>query len=348
MLPEENEQDDLVLAEEGELGAPEVSEQDDAAPEKDDGEIDSSNEDESDGGQQDKKKKGRRRGNDLNKRLKELWAKHQDSQRLLQEERIAKDTESQRSSKAMETAQNAIEKMLDTQRENLELKLEAAKNAGDVEKEVKLSTALTEIMAQKAQLDRYKMERQVEPDAKSPTKQPQVITSYDDLIDSSAPAQARWLSENRDWFDVDSEDYDADRSEDVRYFVRNLERQLIAQGRGAEIGTLGYCKQIDKYITENWSDEVSEVDEKPSKSTQVNRKAGNSLPASNRAPGTQAPVKKQLKFTSAEKELALSMPLRHPNGADYSDEEKIRAYVYNRENGPKTGPISARNLKKGF
>lgn len=347
-MPGDNEED-LILTEEGGEIEADGGEEVEVKPEPEEAEG-GSDEDDSDGSEGEKRqKRGRRRGNDLNKRLKDLWAKHQDAQRQLHEERAAKETESQRSTRAMETAQNALEKMLETQRENLELKLEAAKNAGDTEKEVKLSTALTEVMAQKAQLDRYKMERQVEPDVKPQQPQQRVISSYDDLVEQSSPAQARWLNANRDWFDADSEGYDEERSEDVRYFVRNLERQLINQGRGAEIGTLGYCRQIDKYISENWGDEMEEQRsaEKP-QSRQVNRGAANSLPASNRAPGTQPPAKKALKYTASERELALSIPLRHPNGVDYSDEEKIRAYVYNRENGPKTGPISARNLKKGY
>jgi hypothetical protein len=129
-------------------------------------------------------------------------------------------------------------------------------------------------------------------------------------------ATKKWLDESRDWFDPSSDDFDEDKASDVQQYARNLERL-----NPGEVGTRGYYRQIDNYIKENWSDNEGDVPEKKT----FNRAGGGAAPVTGRSQNTQQ--KKLVTISLAEKNMAVSLNLRHPNGVDYTDAEKIRAYL---------------------
>lgn len=326
MAEPKQEEEILVVDDAAEEVVPAAEEESgESEKEKPNGEVDSSDDEE-----EERRKKKRKRGGNPQAKIKELWQREQDSKARIQQLEQEKIQSDQRAGKFQEIAVTNAEANLNAQKQFLESELRVAHETADAAKIAKVTSQLSQVQADEAQLKRYKTEtfiegkpvvqQQQQPIRQQVEQAPQNNNTLDDLYDNGTQSTRKWLDENRSWFDSESEDFDEDRASDVTDFARNLEQKLIREGRPEEIQTSAYYRRINEYIRENFSDEGAEPEKKS-----FNRPSGGAAPVNSRSQNTQQ--KKPVTISLAEKNMALSLNLRHPNGVDYTDPEKIRAYV---------------------
>lgn len=308
------------------------------------GELDSSEEDES---EKKPKKIGRKRGNDGQKRVNELWMQRKEAEEAARIEKLGRTAAEAKNSEYEKITASALEEGLNTKRELLKERLMRAREEGNHAKETELTSELTKVEAQAAQIDRYKIENQInkQPAAQEPPQQrAQRDLSVDELYDVMPPAGKSWIDQNRDWYDPESENHDPEKYSDVKYYAQQLERQLVNQGRGAEIATRGYFNRLNDYINKNWSEDVPNDEEEEAPVTQ--QKKNYAAPVGNRGNNSGAPPgRKEYKITQSEKEFALSLDTKDKTGKSLSDAEKIKRFISLKENVPSGGPISIKSIR---
>lgn len=307
------------------------------------GEIDSSKEDEV----EQKKKPVKRRGNDNQKRISELWLKRKEAEEAAAQAMRREATATAKNSEYEKITASALEDSLNAKRELLKERLIRAEESDDAKKKAEITAELTKIEAQSAQIDRYKIENQVsvkDQQQRQPVQQQEQV-SGEELYERLSPAGKKWMDDNSEWYDSQSESHDPEKFSDVTYFAQKLERELASQGRATEVGTRAYFKKIDDYIKENWGEErtdsVEEEEEKPA------AKRNYAAPVGNRSVNDKTPgARKEYKISQREKELAVSLTIKGKDGRELSDSDKIKRFVSMRESTPPSGPISMNTITR--
>ena len=326
--------DDLIEVELPENEDEDVVEQEEEAA-KDDGSVDSSEEDAK------PVVKKRKRGNNGTKQIKEQWAKLKDAERARLAAENTANAEAERAGKLETITGTALENQLTTARELAMYKLKDAKERDDIDAEIKFQAEISAIDARTLQLRQYKSDN--ENRAKAPPAQEAVVAdTLDAFYEQGTPARKRWVDANREWLDESSDNYDAEKLEDIRAYGLNLERELAQQGRGAEIDTLAYYKRLDKYIAENWSDDDMEEESAPPPKKGFGAKA-TSTPVGSRSANGATAKPAAVKLSKSDLDFALSNThWRNPNGTLMSDQERIQFHAKNKLSTPQEGTIAAK------
>ncbi len=284
----------------------------------------------------------RKRGNDTQKRMNEIWMK---SKQAEEEANRQSQIAAQERAKNVEYEQitaSALEENLNTKRELLKERLVRAQEAQDPKAIADIQVELGKVEAQSAQIDRYKIENRVQPQRKEAVQQREVVADPDELYERMSPAGKKWLDENSDWYDNGGDNHDPEKAGDVKYYAQTLEQELINAGRGAEIGTRGYFNKINDYIKQNWSDDMQEQDDP------IPQKRNYAAPVGNRnVSGPSSGTRKEYTISRIEKEMALSLDMKDKMGNPLSDNDKIKRFVSLRESVPSSGPISMKTMNKG-
>lgn len=326
---------DIVIVEEPEIVA-------------DTGEVDSSTEDEKPKVAQ-KKVPVKKRGNDQQKRLNEIWLGRKQAEEEANRQAAIAAQERAKNSQYEQITASALEENINTKRELLTERLSNAKDQAEV---AKLTAELSKVEAQSAQIDRYKIENRIQPQKQEQQQQqPQQIqeaVSPNEMYERMSPAGKKWLDENNDWYANDSENHDPEKSGDVKYYAQTLEQELIQSGRKAEIGTRAYFNKINDYIKQNWSDDMQEDTSEEDEAPTTPQKRNYAAPVGNRSAQNPSPnARKEYKISQAEKEMALSLDMKDKTGNSLSDNDKIKRFINLRESVPPDGPISMKTLRKG-
>lgn len=308
------------------------------------GEIDSTSDDAADKQAATEKKKSpeRKRGNDRSAKIKELWAKLEDEKRT--NEQLANEAAGERArrQKAEQIATASIEDSLTTKQKLLTKELATANEQDDHKKAAEVQAELTRVSGQAAQLDQYKLANQPrEQEKQAPAAQEQQEQQL-------SPTMQRWIDDNADWYSDESDNFDEEKVADVTYYAQQLERDLIQRGQGAKIGTREYRRLIDEYIKENWNSEPDsgedDVEEEEQPAAKV-KPRGFAAPVQNRnQPGQPKVTKNEIRLTAEERDMAIALSLKHKNGQEYTNEEKVKVWAKNRESAKKPGPITVRSL----
>lgn len=313
-------------------------------------ELDSSKEDEKEKVVQ-KTKPSKKRGNDTQKRINELWMARKEAEEKASQSANLVASERAKNQEYEKITASALEESLKSKRELLKERLIRAEETNDSTKKAEITAELSQVEAQSAQIERYKIENQVnptqKPQQKKETQQEQV--SGEELYERLSPAGKKWMDDNSDWYDVESESHDPEKFSDITYYAQKLERELASQGRASEVGTRAYFKKIDDYIKDNWGESVSDENEdsEEEKSEEKPVKKSYATPVGNRSVGDKSNgTRKEYKITQTEKEMAISLPIKGKNGQEMSDADKIKRFVALREGTPSSGPISMKTIRK--
>ncbi len=330
MAVKDDEKDDNILVVEDQDPIEDIS-----------GEIDSSGEEE-----KDKKRPVKKRGNDNQKRINELWMKRKEAEDEAGRQAAAAQSATAKSSEYERITASALEENINTKRELLTERLIRARESGDAKKDAEITAELSKIEAQAAQIERYKIENQVrtvkKEDGNRHESQNQTPQTFDDIYESQNKFGKEWLDKSRDWYDNSSDDYDHDRVSDVTLYARSLEENFVRNGNGFPPGSKGYFKQIDDYDKQNWGDEVQEEEGK------YPQKKNYAAPVGNRSAGsTPNSTRKEYKISQQEKEFALALNTKGKDGKPLSDDDKIKRFVSLREGTPASGPINMQSIRKG-
>lgn len=282
------------------------------------------------------KKPVKRRGNDEQKRINELWLGKKEAIALAEQESLARQAERAEKMQWQGMAANFAEETIVAKRELLTNKLAVATTQEEV---AKLTAALSKVEAEGAQIERYKIENQVNAKPQPQKQQAQEQQSLQEM----PPAIQSWLNANQEWYDPSSEGYDQEKASDVKHFAQAVEREMVTSGRATEIGTKAYIKRINDYVAQNWSDDMDENEEE---AAPVEKKKSYAAPVGNRSVQNPSPgARKEYKITQAEKEMALSLDSKGRDGKSLSDTDKIKRFVTLRERTPSSGPITIPSLK---
>lgn len=300
-------------------------------PEVDAGEIDSSKEADSEKVVQ-KKAPTRKRGNDQQKRLNEIWLGRKEAEAEAQRQANLAAQERSKNAQYEQITASALEENINTKRELLKERLVRAQEVQDPNKIAEIQVELGKVEAQSAQIERYKIENKVQP------QQKQEAQSYEHVN----PVKAKWLEENQGWYDPSSETYDPEKSHDVTLYAASLEANPSFD---APIGSRAYFNKINEYITKNWGSDVQD-DEEEDEAPVAPQKKNFAAPVGNRSAGTpNQGARREYKITQAEKELALSLDSKGAGGKPLSDNDKIKRFINLREKTPASGPISIETLR---
>ncbi len=294
-----------------------------------------------------KKTPVRKRGNDTQKRMNELWMERKEAEdRANNEARVAAQERAKNSEYEKITA-SALEENLSTKRELLTDRLANAKDQAEV---AKYTAELTKVEAQSAQIERYKIENQVQKQQPQQQQQQQIQqpreVSFDDFYEAMPPAGKSWIDQNREWYDPSSDNFNQEMAADITLYAQSLERN---PGQTPP-GTRAYFNKINDYIKQNWDDNTMHDDTQDDEEVSApQQKRSYAAPVGNRNAQTQSTgQRKEYKISQSEKEMALSLDMKDKQGNSLSDNDKIRRFINLRESVPNDGPISMKTLKKGI
>ncbi len=137
----------------------------------DSGEIDSSGEAEKEKVVQ-KKTPVRKRGNDQQKRLNEIWLGRKQAEEEANRQAQIAAAERAKNTQYEQITASALEENINTKRDLLKERLIRAQEAGDASKIAEIQVDLGKIEAQGAQIERYKIENRVNPQQQQQVQQP--------------------------------------------------------------------------------------------------------------------------------------------------------------------------------
>lgn len=298
-------------------------------------------------------KKKRRRGNPAPAQInKLLWEKKELEERASRaEQELVAERASRVKMEGITTL--SLEKSLAAEGQSLTQQLRDAHAEQDASKIASLTSEISRVEAQKAQLERYKVENSTKP-AVQPVKRQETqqqnneSMSFDDLYDTGNHQTRSWLDENREWFHPEGEEYNQHMVDDVTNMAKRLESEWQRNGRGSEIGTKAYYNAVNRYISDNWSNEDDSVEIPPP----AQNKSGYAAPVNRRSVnGNPPPRRDVVTLTKSERDMALGIEIKHPNGRAYTDEEKIKEFARNKKiiSGTKNSdPITLNMLRKGM
>ncbi len=198
--------------------------------------------------------------------------------------------------------------------------LKRALDSGDTDAAVDAQERLAEAKALQGQVATYKVSQRGDTYAKATpapqTRQPQAEQARRNPVADS------WIQRN-DWVDNGSENFNAEKAQDALAYAENLASELKNNGRGAEIGTQRYFREIDRYLKETWEEAEEITNEAPPAKRQ-----GSPVAAQTRGPALPAkPEQQRITLSPAEQQVAIMMGLRDQNGNPLSREEHFKAYA---------------------
>ncbi len=313
------------------------------------GDIDSSSEGEEKKPVVQKTKVAKKRGNNQDVRMKELWLDRKQAEDEANRQAQIAAQERAKNTQYEQITASALEENINTKRELLKEKMIRAQESQDAKAIGEITVELGKVEAQSAQIDRYKIENRVQPQQQQqePHRQQQQShqkeVSFDDFYESLPVAGKSWVDQNRDWYDPSSETFNPEMASDVTLYAQSLERN---PGE-TPVGTRAYFNKINNYIKQNWSNDMQDEEEEESAPV-AQRKQNYAAPVGNRSAQTPSPgARKEYKISQSEKEMALSLDMKDKQGNSLSDNDKIKRFIALRESVPSDGPISMKTLRKG-
>lgn len=316
------------------------------------GDIDSSSEGEEKKPVVQKTKVAKKRGNNTDVRMKELWLDRKQAEDEANRQAQIAAQERAKNTQYEQITASALEENLNTKRELLKEKMIRAQETQDAKAIGEITVELGKVEAQSAQIDRYKIENRVQPQQQQQEQpqrqqqnnQPREV-SFDDFYESLPVAGKSWVDQNRDWYDPSSESFNSEMASDVTLYAQSLERNP----GDTPVGTRSYFNKINNYIKQNWSNDMQDDADDEETAPVAQRKQNYAAPVGNRSAQSPSPsARKEYKITQSEKEMALSLDMKDKQGNSLSDNDKMARFIKLRESVPADGPISMKTLRKGI
>lgn len=312
---DESEEDGEVAAEDEEEYEEEDSED---IPEETEAEDDEQEEEEEE--PRPRKRDAERRISELSRRAQEAEQRAQAVEARLQQESALR----QQSDLAMMTH---YEQRLRGDANVVLGQIEEAISMGDARKQAELQAQFNQLQNDLSGIDAWRKdaEAKIAEAQKAPVQtkpqQPQVTLE---------PRTRDWIEKNS-WFQPQSSDFDAEMHEEATMFARRLERRFKADGRGDEIGSSSYFKEIDKHMRAEFADAIPDRSA-PKKATPKMKRENTVAPVA-RSGGSDSPTKRTAKIvmSAADRQFARNMAAsgayKKPNGQRMNDAEAERYHA---------------------
>ena len=319
---DDSEEDDEVAVEDEEEPEEEEDSEDDAeeAEAEDDDQVEPEEEEEEE--RRPRKRDAERRISELSRRAQEAEQRAQEIEARLQQESALR----QQSDLAMMTH---YEQRLRGDANVVLGQIEEAISMGDGRKQAELQSQFNQLQNDLSGIDAWRkeaeakmVEAQQAPAQPEPKQQQQQVTLE--------PRTLGWIEKNP-WFQPQSPDFDAEMHEEATMFARRLERRFKADGRGDEIGSSSYFKEIDKHMRAEFADAIPDRSA-PKKATPKMKRENTVAPVA-RSGGSDSPTKRTAKIvmSAADRQFARNMAAsgayKKPNGQRMTDAEAERYHA---------------------
>ena len=216
----------------------------------------------------------------------------------------------------------------------------AAGNEGDVAKQSEIAAEMATVASQLTEADTWLAQNPnpVKQQQKQPERQqqrPAAEQQRQQTVQYDEPTQD-WLDANP-YMKQDAEEFDPDMAAEAKRFAAGLEARHTRRGEKDQIASPEYFDAIDAHMREEFPEAFEDDGEAPVRQQQrpaVRRSpvapAGRGAPRAGQGGGDNGNT---VKLSAEQKEFAMSLPLKHPNGKAYSPAEKIKQYAINMRKG---------------
>ena len=226
---------------------------------------------------------------------------------------------------ADEAALYAHEQSVKRDLEAAKQELKTATTAGDVDAMTEAQTRLAKAAAEQNTVDAWKASHPKQPAVAEP--QPQPRQEQPPTRPKLSANTENWISGST-WFQPEHPDFDQEMHDEARLFARRLERKLRASGKGNEIDSADYYRQIDAHIHGEFPD-AFETAEPPTRGQAPPMTRTNSPVApATRASPTAAANPNHITLSPYQRLIARAMGLTHQDGRKFTDVEHEREYAH--------------------
>lgn len=263
----------------------------------------------------------------------ELLAKiQQQEQRLYDQQELLEQNEQYKNA--------YYENNLQTRESAVRNELKTAKEEGDVDKDIALSSELAKIAADKSTYGLYKSQFNNQP------KQPQPNNNYnnqsniyqepsygsniqgdDSYGEPVNEAYDYWLEKNS-WADPESQDYSPRLREEANGLANELDEMLRYNGTTNIIGTPKYFETIDNVMSEKYAVQNKEPRQRESQSYNVAPVSRNgSSMADQYISKNPNNTRQHISLSEDEYKIARNLQIKMPNGQYATGDEAVRRYA---------------------
>lgn len=231
------------------------------------------------------------------------------------------------------------------QKQNLIDQHQAAGDQGDTKKQAEIAGQMAQVASQLTEADTWLAQNP------NPVKQQLKQTERQQqrpAAEQQRPQQVQYDEPTQDWLDAnpymnqEADEFDPDMAAEAKRFAAGLEARYTRRGEKDKIASQDYFDAIDEHMREEFPEAFG--DDGDQDGTQRPAARQQQRPAVRRSPvapaGRGAPRRDQggndgntIRLTSEQKEMALSLPLKHPNGKNFTPQEKIKQYAINMRKG---------------
>lgn len=283
-------------------------------------------------GEEPEEKPKRRRSSE--NRIQELARRAQEAERRVEEANAMLAQEAALRHESDRAMMAHYEQRLMRDASSVKAQLQEAISIGDTAQQVELQTQLFQLQSDLSGVESWKQQAAATAEAKAnPPVRDNVRETQKEPVQLEATT-AKWIQKNS-WFQPQSPDFDPEMHEEATGFAQTLERRLRRAGRGDEIGSVAYFKQIDDHIRQEFADAFEDFEDEPAPSP---RKAAppmsrntNVAPVSRGGQASPTAKSRTVTLSADERRMAHTMAdsgaYKHPNGKrmTHAEAEKYHA-----------------------
>lgn len=215
--------------------------------------------------------------------------------------------------------------------------LKAAKEEGDVDKEIGLSKALSQVTAEQATYGLYKSQLRNQPEySQNPDYYPQIQYPQPNEVDYGAPTDEHlenWL-ENNSWANQNSPTFSPKLYQEVNELASELNETLKYNGYAEMIGTPEYYASLDNLMADRYSVKQPQYREDSPRQNSYNNssmvapvsRSGSSL-SDRYIANNPNNTRKSIPLSDEEFKIARNLQIKLPNGRWANSNEAIKRYA---------------------
>lgn len=268
--------------------------------------------------------------------------------KLQQKEQLLADTQYQLEQKDQHTSAY-YENNLSIRENAILSELKAAKEEGEVDKEISLSQALAQVTAEKSTYGLYKSQLKNQNNQSNFNPEyslendyypQQQLQNYNEDVyygESQNEVLDSWLETNQ-WADPDSPQFSPRLRNEVDQFASELNEMLKYNGNAEAIGTPEYFSSLDTLMADRYSVKGSQTLEEPPRQSSYNNstvapvsRRGSSM-ADQYISKNPNSTRQSMSLTEDEYKIARNLQIRLPNGRMANSDEAVRRYAEAKRN----------------
>jgi len=262
------------------------------------------------------------------KRIAELARRAQEAERRAQDAELRLQSEFEMRRQSDAAMMTHYENALLAQMGEAKRKLLEAKSLGDSEAEIDAQSEFFQAQTDLAGIKAWRAQQAANQPA--PAREVERQAPQEQTRPQLEPKTAEWIRAN-DWYQPNSANFDAEMHEEATLYAKRIERRYRAEGRGEEIGSDSYFKEIDQHMQEEFPD-AFEGRAAPKKAAPPMSRDSRVAPVSRGGqPSPGAKSSNRIRLSAEQRKFAHNMAASgaytKPGGARMSNEEAEKYYA---------------------